>query len=181
MNNWVSRFGAPTEIISDAGDQFTSATFKDFCSFLGAEHKISSPKNPQNNGLTVRAIKNIKKLLTAQLDSVNWMGLVLLGLRTAVKVDLKCSTAEMLCGQTLRLPRDFYAETRLPRISFPDDIILQIRKFAQSCTTVTMRAVQHIKSYLLKDIQPCSRIFLRHNQVQLDCDIQWLFQDHFTK
>ena len=56
MNNWVSRFGALTEIISDAGYQFTSTTFKDFCSFLGAEHKISSPKNPQNNGLAEKAI-----------------------------------------------------------------------------------------------------------------------------
>ena len=90
INNWVSRYGAPTEIISDAGCQFTSATFKDFCSFLGAELKISYPKNLQNNSLTEREIKTIKKLLTAQLNSVNWMEhlkLVMLGLRTAVKED----------------------------------------------------------------------------------------------
>ena len=90
MNYWVSRYGAPTEIISDAVCQFTSATFKDFYFFLGAEHKILSPKNLQNNGLIERAIKTKKKLLTAQLNSLDWMEhlkLVMLGLRTAVKED----------------------------------------------------------------------------------------------
>ena len=62
---------------------------------------------------------------------------------TAVKEGLKCSTPEMHYGQTLRIPGDFQAETRHPRISFPDDTILQMCKFAQSCTTVPTRAVQH--------------------------------------
>ena len=72
----------------------------------------------------------------------------------------------MLYGQTLWLPRDFHAETRLPRISFPDDTILQMRKFAQSCTTVSAREVQRTKPYLRKDIQTCLHLFLRHDTIK---------------
>ena len=85
--------------------------------------------------------------------------LVMLGLRTAVKKDLKCSTAE-LYGQTLRLPGDFHAETSLPRNSFHDDTILQMRKFLHPSATVPTRAVQHTKPYLPNDIKTCSQIFL---------------------
>ena len=36
----VQYFGCPTEIHSDAGCQFTSTTFKEYCEFLGSSHRI---------------------------------------------------------------------------------------------------------------------------------------------
>lgn len=45
--------------------------------------------------------------LKARSDSVNWnteQPIILLGIRTAVKEDLKCSAAELVYGQILKLP-----------------------------------------------------------------------------
>ena len=54
----------------------------------------------------------MKSALKAKLGSdPNWVDalpLVLLGMRAAVKSDLHCSVAEMVFGETLRLPGEFF-------------------------------------------------------------------------
>ena len=72
LNLHVQTFGAPAEIDSDAGSQFTSHIFKDYCKFLGTVHRVSSVRYPASNGLAERAIKSIKTALTAKLDSNHW-------------------------------------------------------------------------------------------------------------
>ena len=46
--------------------------------------------------------------------------LVLLGIRSALKVDLKCSTAELVYGTTLRLPGDFFLSSPTVATTVPD-------------------------------------------------------------
>lgn len=59
--------------------------------------------------------RTLKTSLAAKLNTANWaheLPTVLLGLRAAFKEDIGASgsAAELLCGQTLRLPREFYDE-----------------------------------------------------------------------
>ena len=44
-------FGACSIIHTDSGCQITSAMFRDYCQFIGANHRISSVRYPQSNGL----------------------------------------------------------------------------------------------------------------------------------
>ena len=57
----------------------------------------------------------MKSALNAKLGSdPNWVDalpLVLLGMLAAVKNDLHCSVAEMVFGETLRLPGEFFVSS----------------------------------------------------------------------
>ena len=58
LENWFNEFGWPTYIRTDGGPQFCSE-FKDFCMSHGIQHELSSPYNPESNGLTKAAVKNL--------------------------------------------------------------------------------------------------------------------------
>ena len=51
FNKHLQTFGACSVIHTDSGCQFTSAMFRDYCQFIGANHRISSVRYPQSNGL----------------------------------------------------------------------------------------------------------------------------------
>ena len=57
------------------------------------------------------------RLLCVQQDLSKWtkaLPLIMLGIRTALKEDLQCSTAELVYGTTLRLPGEFLIQAHLP-------------------------------------------------------------------
>ena len=51
MKAVFAELGVPNVIVSDGGPQYTSAEFKDFMKQWQIEHRVSSPRNPQSNGL----------------------------------------------------------------------------------------------------------------------------------
>ena len=51
LKSLFSRYGIPSECISDGGPQFASEEFRQFTSEWGIEHNMSSPYYPQSNGL----------------------------------------------------------------------------------------------------------------------------------
>ena len=64
-----------------------------------------------------RVHRTLKVALRCQSNPTNWyrhLGLVLLGMRAAVKEDLGCSSAEMTLGTQLRLPGQFFVEEEGP-------------------------------------------------------------------
>ena len=54
-------YGWPTHIRTDGGPQFWSE-FKEFCTAHGITHELSSPYNPESNGLAEAAVKSLKRL-----------------------------------------------------------------------------------------------------------------------
>jgi hypothetical protein len=59
---WFMDWGFPRVVRTDGGPQFRGE-FKKFCSQWGVAHEVSSPYNPQSNGLAEAAVKNVKRLL----------------------------------------------------------------------------------------------------------------------
>uniref|UniRef100_A0A5S6QKS8 RNA-directed DNA polymerase n=1 Tax=Trichuris muris TaxID=70415 RepID=A0A5S6QKS8_TRIMR len=96
MSSWVARFGVPAVITTDQGTKLAPAT---------AYH-------PQTNGLVERFHRTLKSALAAHaLDSRSWVDslpMVLLGLRSTVKEDLRHAPAELVYGAPLRLPGVFF-------------------------------------------------------------------------
>ena len=150
LNLHVQTFCAPVEIHSEAGSQFTSHTFKDYCKFLGATHRINNVRYPESNGLVERAIKTIKTALTAKLDSANWA----FHLSSIMfNEDLQGSSAELLFGQCLRLPGDLISPTHENQNASSSDIINSMRAFTESLHPTSTRVKQ--KKSMLVPMRPC--------------------------
>ena len=99
FNKHLQTFGACSVIHSDSGCQSTSAAFRDYCQFIGTNHRISSVRYPQSNGLAERMIRRIETALTAKLDTNHWtyhLPFVILSLNSIYKEDLKCCSAELV-------------------------------------------------------------------------------------
>ena len=79
--------------------------------YLGCTHKLTCAYRPSSNGSVERVNRTLKVALKAQLATENWLDVlpvVLLGLRTVVRVDLNATVSEMVYGTQLRLPGQFF-------------------------------------------------------------------------
>ncbi|XP_018497097.1 uncharacterized protein K02A2.6-like [Galendromus occidentalis] len=96
-----SRYGAPMELHSDNGPQFTSATFQDFLASWGTVHVTSSPYFPQSNGKAEAAVKVAKGLLKKCKINGEEYEYALLELRNTIQSD-GLSRAQKFFSRPLR-------------------------------------------------------------------------------
>lgn len=107
---WISRFGVPTQVTTDRGAQFESALWTELSTILGCERRRTTSYHPQANGLVERMHRQLKTALRAS-GRATWtdaLPLILLGMRSALKADLDCSSAQLVYGTSLRLPGEFF-------------------------------------------------------------------------
>ncbi|XP_018342254.1 PREDICTED: uncharacterized protein LOC108748527 [Trachymyrmex septentrionalis] len=109
IDGWA-RFGTSAVITTDQGKLFKASLFQALSKFLGSKKTRTSPYHPASNGLIEKWHRTLKTAITCHEDGRQWLDLlptVLLGLRTCLKEDLKCSPAELVYGALLRVPREF--------------------------------------------------------------------------
>ena len=80
----------------------------------------------------------------------------MLGIRTTVKEDLQCSSAELVYGTTLRLPGEFFDTARIK--GNPDPVC-----YVSSSTPPTK---PNRKMYIDPALQLCTHVFVRHDGVR---------------
>ncbi|KFD60497.1 hypothetical protein M514_27333 [Trichuris suis] len=166
LTTWIARFGIPTVITTDQGRQFQSSLWKELARFLGIQLAPTSAYHPQANGMVERLHRQLKGALAAHaLASRNWIDalpLVLLGLRSTVKQDLRHAPAELVYGTPLRLPGVFFGHTtaRNP-LEFSDEL----RSFFSSIRpTQTRKPSRSTRAWFVPSaLDTCSHVFLRND------------------
>ena len=120
---WVACFGVPASITSDRGGKFESDVWHRLMKLLGTHHICTTAYHPCANGLVERLHRQLKAALMAHSPQSHWIDtlpLVLLGIHSALKEDIACTSAELVYGTTLRLPGEFFST--VSSIDVPDNI-----------------------------------------------------------
>ena len=155
---WVSRFGVPEHMTSYRGSSFTSLLWTSLSKLLGSTSLHTTSYNPEANSMVERLLCTLKATLIALFIDSSWfhqLPWVLLGLCTTPKEGLDVSAAEMVYGDRLVVPAEFF-----PAITPPADLrrLQQIvGKFAP--LTTTHRSCR--KTYIPKDLSSSTHVFIR--------------------
>lgn len=168
--NWIARFGTPLRITTDQGSQFESKLFNELTNLLGSIHLRTSAYHPQANGLVERFHRQLKASIKARGDTVNWsreLPFVLLGIRTAIKEDLHCSTAEMVYGQNLRLPGDLFSPPTNQSPTCNSEFVDQLRETMKSVIPIDTRKNYQTDIFIPKDLETADFVFIRVDRVKV--------------
>ena len=84
MKAIFAKVGVPNIIVSDGGPQYTSAEFKDFTKHWQIEHRVSSPRNPQSNGMAECCVQTMKASLIKTIEEGEDVDLALLTYKTTL-------------------------------------------------------------------------------------------------
>jgi transposase InsO family protein len=162
---WISRFGTPLRLTNDQGRQFESELFRCLNKICGTTQFRTTAYHPAANGLVERLHRQLKASLTCHAETwTEALPLVLLGLRTAWRDDLQATTAELIYGQTLRLPGEFFNPSK-SRLSDPE-FIQQFRKLMNDLRPTPTSSHGNKQIFTFRDLETCSHVFLRHDAVK---------------
>ncbi|UYV71006.1 hypothetical protein LAZ67_8001389 [Cordylochernes scorpioides] len=163
FRGWISRYGVPATITTDQGREFESHLFKDLTSLIGTNRIRTTAYNPAANGLVERLHRQIKAAIMASGNTINWIDaspLVLLGIRTSYKEDLKCTAAEMVFGTTLNLPAD------LLKNPDPSNFATQLKIYMSRIRPQPTRQTKKNNIFSHKNLDTCSHVFVRKDYVK---------------
>ena len=162
LNSWISRFGVPEHITSDRGSTFTAELLKEQSTLMGAGLHHTTAYHPEANGIVERSHRTLKAALTARCTGHQWtshLPWVLLGLRTAPKEGLDVSAAEMVYGEQLTVPGEFF-----PRDQSTDDVNVQkLRETVGRFAPCRPIRVQQRHTYVPRDLRTTKYVFIRED------------------
>ncbi|GFW56024.1 transposon Tf2-6 polyprotein [Trichonephila clavipes] len=166
LNGWTSRFGAPVTITTDQGTNFASSLMRELTNMMGSHRIHSASYHPQSNGMIERFHRHLKSAIIAHEDT-RWtdiLPIVLLGLRSAMKNDLKATSSQLVYGTTLRLPSDLISSESLQTSVTPtyvSKLIIMRRKLSP----LSPDSHRCTKSYVHKSLSTCTHVFLRNDKI----------------
>ncbi|XP_076038946.1 uncharacterized protein LOC143024086 [Oratosquilla oratoria] len=170
VDNWVARFGVPTNLTSDRGSQFESTLWNKVMALLGIRRYRTASYHPQANGMVERFHRQLKAALYAHaLNNELWsvaLSLVLLGIRTSLKVDIGHSPAELVFGTTLRLPGEFIADVPHSNSCTPHDFAFQLKETMAKLHPVPPRQAKSPRTFVSQDLLQCTHVFVRTDAVR---------------
>ena len=113
VEEFISRFGVPTELHSDQGSNFESQVFSEVCNLLKINKTRTTPYNPKSDGLVERFNKTLMNMVAMMLHETegkkNWDEHLALA-TSAYRATPQESTGEtpnmMMFGRETKLPVD---------------------------------------------------------------------------
>ena len=96
MKAIFAELGVPSVIVSDRGPQYTATEFQDFTKHWQIEHRLSTPRNPQSNGIAEHFVQTMKASLIKIIEEGEDVDLALLTYKTTPLNHGLPSPAELL-------------------------------------------------------------------------------------
>jgi len=131
-------------------------------SLLSSRRTRTTAYHPQTNSMVERFHRHLKAALKTQPKPDAWMDtlpLTLLGIRTALKEDLKFTTAEMVYGTTLRLPGEFFTPSTTDSLPDPSNFIHQLKTHFQTVRPTAPR-IHQWPSHISTGLSTATRVHL---------------------
>lgn len=169
LQGWVARFGTPTTITTDRGSQFESGLWSDLMEVLGTKRLRTTAYHPQANGLVERFHRQLKGALKCHKPQDQWteaLPWALLGIRSAVKEDSKCTAAEMVYGSSLRVPGEFVQPCTPDTIMDPAAYAARLRSIMATLSPASSRRTPPTSTYFPAALDSCTHVFVRRDSVK---------------
>ena len=164
LENYVARFGICEEILSDRGSQFTSKLWDALLKLYGIKRRLSTSYHPQRNGCVERLHRSLKNGLKARCKKPNdWyfeLPSVLLGLRTAPKEGLGCSSAELVYGETISIPGEML---KIPATLGEQETVTELRRVVNNFAPKKLVKLKPFVPYIPKDLFTSKFVFVRRD------------------
>jgi len=162
---WICRFGTPLRITTDQGRQFESHLFRRLSGLTGAQHIRTTAYHPQANGMVERFHRQLKAAIRCHGDS-RWtevLPTVLLGIRAAWKEDVQTTAAELVYGQTLRLPGQFLCRRPTDEEDDATDFVGRLRSQFNGLRPADGTRHGERRAFIYKDLATAGSVFVRRD------------------
>ena len=165
---WISRFGVPSTVTTDRGQQFESALWTSLMNLLGCKRIRTTSYHPIANGMIERFHRQLKSILKSYPDTANWttaLPMALLGIRTAIKQDFHCTPSELVYGTTLRIPGEFVATSTVLSTD-QANYAAKLKVVMQQLKAIPPRQPKYQHVNVSDLLQNCTHVFVRHDAIR---------------
>lgn len=169
LSCWISRFGSPAKLTTDRGSQFTSSICHSLSQRFGFVNCHTTSWHPIANGAVERLHRQLKAAVMAHSND-NWVDalpLVLLGIRTSLKDDIKTTSAELVYGEPLHLPGEFFCAPKTESVADnPSGFLADLRRHFSTLRPTP--ASRHSKTgcFVFKELKDCTHVFLKSGGIK---------------
>ena len=111
VNEFICRFGAPLQVLTDQGAQFESQLFCEMCHLLDITKTRTSAYHPQSDGMVERFNRTLASMLSLfvkdhQRDWDVHVPMVMMAYRSTIQETTSVSPNKMMMGQEVNMPID---------------------------------------------------------------------------